>query len=87
MQKFKIPKTLDVWWVWVYVGDGQKKVSSFRGSGSAAVGGLSEVKYVNLPGEISTQDKLAIPFLTDLTLKGTIPNSAMHSVFHTMARW
>ena len=71
-QKFKIPKTLDVWWVWVYVGDAPMKYSSFRGSGNAAVGGLSECKYVNLPGEVSPEDKLANPFLTNLTLKGTI---------------
>ncbi len=71
-KQFNLPKTLDVWWVWIYAGDPPPKFSAFRGSGSAGVGGLSEVKYVNLPGEISTKDKLANPFLTKLTFKGTI---------------
>ncbi|WP_298859812.1 hypothetical protein [uncultured Gimesia sp.] len=72
VQKFKIPKNLDVWWVWVYVGDPPMKYSSYLGAGSAATGGLSQVNYTNLPGEISPADKLAKPFLKELTLKGTI---------------
>jgi hypothetical protein len=72
MEKFKLPKTLDVWWVWVYVGDPPLKYSSYLGSGNAAAGGLSQVNYTNLPGEISVEDKLASPLLKDLTLKGTI---------------
>jgi hypothetical protein len=72
MKKFKIPRTLDVWWVWVYAGESNMNYSSFRGSGNAAVGGLSEAKYVNLSGDISTTDKLANPFLTKVTCKGAI---------------
>lgn len=72
IEKFNIPKNLDVWWVWVYVGDPPKKYSSYLGSGNAATGGLSQCNYSSLPGEIKPTDKLAIPFLKELTLKGTI---------------
>lgn len=79
MEQFKLPKNLDVWWVWVYVGDPPKKYSSYLGSGGAWNGGLSQVNYVNLPGRISVNDKLAMPFFTDLTLKGT-----MHEFGHAL---
>lgn len=72
MQKFNITKNLDVWWVWVYVGDPPMRYSSFLGSGNATVGGLSQVNYVNLPGKISVEDKLANPYLQKITFKGTI---------------
>lgn len=71
-EKYDLPSNLDVWWVWVYVGDPPLKYSSYLGSGNAAQGGLSQVNYVNLPGDIGVEDKLAIPFLTELTFKGTI---------------
>ena len=72
MQKFKIPKTLDFWWVWIYVGDPPLRYSSYLGSGSAGTGGLCQVNYTNLPGEISLDDNIAKPFLNELTFKGTI---------------
>jgi hypothetical protein len=70
--KYNIPPTLVVWWVWVYVGDPPKKYSSYLGSGNAAQGGLSQVNYVNLPGKIAVGDKMARPFLKELTFKGTV---------------
>lgn len=71
-EKYKVPPNLDVWWVWIYVGDPPIRYSSYSGSGSAGVGGLSQVNYTNLPGQISVEDKLASSLLTDLKFKGTI---------------
>jgi hypothetical protein len=93
MDKYEIGKALDVWWVWVYVGDPPTRYSSYLGSGSAGVGGLSQVNYVNLPGKIGVDDKLATPFFTELTLKGTIhefghalglPWSAFEKLIHVL---
>lgn len=72
MATFKLPRTQDVWWVWVYVGDPPTRYSSYLGSGNAATGGLCQVNYTNIKGEFTVKDKLATPFLKDFTLKGTI---------------
>ena len=72
IEKFNIPKNLDFWWVWVYVGDPPLKYGSYLGSGQAATGGLSQCNYSTLPGKMSPTDKLANPFLKEWTLKGTI---------------
>lgn len=72
MKKYRLSRTQDVWWVWVYIGDPLKKYRGFRGSGNAAFGGLSHVNYVNLPGAISPKSDIAAPFPAKLILKGTI---------------
>jgi hypothetical protein len=72
IEKYKLPQNLDIWWVWVYLGDPPKRYEGFLGSGNSAQGGLAQVNYVNLPGDISPKDKLAGPFGEELTLKGVI---------------
>lgn len=73
MEQHGLPKgTLDIWWVWIYVGDPPAKYSSYLGSGNAAQGGLSQVNYTNLPGTIGLDAELGSKYLKDLTLKGTI---------------
>lgn len=72
IEQYNLPPNLDVWWVWVYVGDPPRRYSSYLGSGNAATGGLSQVNYANLPGEIRRDADIGNTFLAELTLKGTI---------------
>ena len=72
MEEYGLAQDLDVWWVWVYVGDPPMKYATYLGSGNAATGGLCVVNYVNLPGEIVPQMNLAGDAVEKLMVKGCI---------------
>ena len=72
MEEYGLPQNLDVWWVWVYVGDPPIKYATYLGSGNAATGGLCVVNYVNLPGEIAPEINLASDAVEKLMVKGCL---------------
>ncbi len=61
-----------VWWIFIYLGDGRHLFSEYRGTGNPRDGGWAMVNYDSMPGEIRPDLGLAEGFNGEFFLKGTI---------------
>jgi len=75
-----IPQNSNLWWIFVYLGDGPARFPNFRGTGDSKLGGWAILNYDASPGEIRLDKELAEGFHDDFMLKG-----AMHELGHGSA--
>lgn len=61
-----------VWWIFIYLGDGRHLFSDYRGTGNPRDGGWAMVNYDKMPGEIRPDLGLVDGFNGEFFLKGTI---------------
>lgn len=70
--QYGIPKTNNVWWVFVYLGDPPKRYDPWMGRGNPWGGGWAIVNYDTIPGDIRPELQLTEGFNFEYKLKSTI---------------
>lgn len=71
-QQYSVPKTNDVWWVFMYLGDRPTRYDPWMGRGNPPGGGWAIVNYDTVPGEIRPDLQLTEGFNFEYKLKSTI---------------
>jgi hypothetical protein len=71
-KQYSVPKTNDVWWVFMYLGDRPTRYDPWAGRGNPPGGGWAIINYDTIPGEIRPDLQLTEGFNFEYKLKSTI---------------
>jgi hypothetical protein len=70
--QYKVPRNLNVWWIFVYLGDPPARFPEYGGKGNHRDGGWALVNYSTAPGEVRPGSDMAGGLNQEITLKGCI---------------